>query len=243
MLRKAISVTCFCTLGALIASCSGAGSTQQSGSLDTPGTTALGAQGWDSIVLNNYNYADTELDSFGHFKTTPNGCHQDAAGALDVGTWNKIAVLVNRAIHTPALTTETQICFARSDNSKLFGNVDLMIPATPHAALVAEPWPSFWPFPTASTAPTPTITPTPTPTVTVSATPTPTITISPTPHSSGSATPSPSPSNPDVKRTILENNGSQICTTIQDKQLAMDLVDALDELAAIAYKEDCERVP
>jgi hypothetical protein len=32
-----------------------------------------------------------------------------------------------------------------------------------------------------------------------------------------------------------------ICTTIQDLQAAKDLVNYLDQVAAIAYKEDCER--
>jgi hypothetical protein len=41
----------------------------------------------------------------------------------------------------------------------------------------------------------------------------------------------------------LENNGDQICTRMSDQKLAQELVDALDQLAAIAYKEDCERAP
>jgi hypothetical protein len=261
--RHVFSLSTFCAISTLIIACSG-GPGQQAGSLDSPSTPALAAQGWDGINLTSYNYADTELDAYGHFKTVPNGCHQDAAGALDLVTWNRVAGLLNRVMMTPTLEQSNEICFNRSDTSKLFGTVELLVPpspapsAAPRNELVAaapssgpipiptETTPSGWPtwLPTIGPAHTPTSTPTTEPTpIPTSTRPITNPTITPTPHTSSSPLPSPSPSQTDVKRTILENAGSQICTTINDKQLASDLVDALDRLADIAYKEDCERVP
>ena len=236
-LRHGISMAVLCTFAF---SCSGG--VNQQASLDSPGTAAVLAQGWDILKLNSYNYADTELDTVGHFKTVPNACRQDAAGAIDISLWNRIASLVNRGLALPVLDDASKICFTRSENSKLFGTVDVVL-SNPAAnalyAATAEPtptpmmsWPWPWPW-----DPRPSSTPTPTPTVSATPTVTPTVTPSVRP----SASPSPSPSQ--VKRTILENSGNQICTTMKDQQVAQDLVDALDQLAAIAYKEDCERAP
>jgi hypothetical protein len=230
-----ISMAVLCTFAF---SCSG-GVSQQA-SLDSPGTAAVLAQGWDILKLNSYNYADTELDTVGHFKTVPNACRQDAAGAIDISLWNRIATLVNRGLALPVLDDASKLCFNRSENSKLFGTVDVVLSNPATTALFSEAavptpmmsWPWPWPW-----DPRPSSTPTPTPTVSATPTVTPTVTPSVRP----SASPSPSPSQ--VKRTILENAGNQICTTMKDQQIAQDLVDALDQLAAIAFKEDCERAP
>src|SRR5206468_4231626 len=91
-LRPAVSVAFLCIVAPiafshLVTGCSGAASDGKT-ELDAPGIAALAATGWNLLKMNAYNYADTQLDTFGHFKTVPNGCHQDAAGAVNVDLWN-----------------------------------------------------------------------------------------------------------------------------------------------------------
>lgn len=238
-LHHVIPVAVISLSAALGVNCSGSANHDKT-ELDAPGIEATPAQGWAVLNMNAYNYADTELDSLGHFKTVPNGCHQDAAGAIDVKLWNRISHDLNVAAAKAPLSDDKELCFEHPPDSKLYGTVDLMLDPSTHMAFTAENQPhpeASWPFPW----PWETHTPEPSGTVT----PTPTVTHSPHPSPSPSsvASPSPSPSPSYVKRTILEERGGQICTTINDIQTAKDLVGALDALAAIAYKEDCERVP
>lgn len=224
---------------ALLVSCSGP--QDSGGSLDSPGVEAIAAQGWELIKMNAYNYADTQLDSFGHFTTTPNACHQDAQGALDLSLWNGIAHLMNQALSKPLLTENNEVCIPRPDGSKLYGTVEVIVdPPAPSGrrgsmlALQPAPLPSFpWPFPSWLPNPFSPSSPTPTPTVAVSTTPT----HSPRPSPSVSASPSPSPSG--ITETLFENRGDQICSTIQDTKVAQALVQALDKVSAIANREDC----
>ena len=232
---------------ALLVSCSGP--QDSGGSLDSPGVEAIAAQGWELIKMNAYNYADTQLDSFGHFITTPNACHQDAQGALDLSLWNGIAHLMNQALSKPLLSENNEVCIPRPDGSKLYGTVEVIVdPPAPSGrrgatiAMQPAPFPSFpWPFPSWLPDPFAPSSPTPTPTVTVSTTPTsnptPTPTHSPGPSPSVSASPSPSPSG--ITKTLFENRGDQICSTIQDTKVAQALVQALDQVSAIANREDC----
>lgn len=154
-------------------------------SLDAPGTAAVSAEGWVTLNMLAYNYANTELDFLGHFKTSPNACHQDAIGALDVKLWNNLSVALNQSIALLPLSENETLCFDRPNDSKLFGTVEITL----------EP------------------------------------THDPIHHISL----------PSTKRTLLENRGAQLCTSIQDLKLAVKLVNLLDEFAWIAYKEDCER--
>jgi hypothetical protein len=263
---QALSGVVLCTL---VLSCSSGNSTDGGDaktSLDAPPTQAVTAQGWQTIKMNGYNYADTEIDQLGHFKTVPNACHQDAAGALTLPVWNQLTDAMNHALAQPLRDEAGENCFTRTEDSKLFGTVDVVLEnpmPVSHSAVSSNsitpapassdnpfPWPDSNPTstPTATPTVTPTITPTITPTVTPTVSPTPTVTASPTPTPSASVAsptpsgnPSPSPSPSPVTKMILENRGDQICTTIHDVQSAKALVSLLDQIAAIAYKEDCER--
>lgn len=225
--RNAIGLVLLCTL---VVNCSGSNSPEQKTELDTPGTEATAPQGWDIVHLVSYNYADTDIDAIGHFKTVPNACHQDAAGALDLTTWNRMAILLNQAMKVQALDSSSELCFPRPNNSKLFGTVEIVtnVPAgTPgsHAPALT----AFSIFSRPSPRPTPSVTLHPDP--------------RPTPTHSMGPTPTPSPSQAQVKRTILENSGDQICTTINDQSVAVGLIGVFDDIANMAFKEDCERAP
>jgi hypothetical protein len=173
--------------------CSSSPQPPPQGVLEQPRVLSVDPIGWSSLHMIAYHYADTTLDSWGHFKTSPNGCHQDAVGALALPLWNDIAQLVNQAVSEPGLSNPENLnCFDRPADSTLFGSVE-----------VETPMPSASPLPSAS--------------------------------------PSPSPS-PQFQ-TILETHGSQICAHFKGSGLAEHLISKLDQLAAIAFKEDCERVP
>jgi hypothetical protein len=250
-LKRALPWVVFCTLlGAF--GCSGANNSDLLPTEDTqlPGTRALDADGWQSMNM-LANYATTKLDMLGHFETSRNACGQSAYGNLDLATWNDFASLMNRAIHSEAVTEQNMVCFDRPDNNRMDGTVDVILlppnPATPgstaaymtvsmeldrpHSSPTPEPVhssdPSPFPFPFPSSFPFPFPTAHPSPTA--------------VPTHSGVPQPSPSPSaSAAPKRALFESRGGQICTTIKDQQLAQSLIQTIGKVVELADKAECQ---
>jgi hypothetical protein len=218
--------------------CGGSNSTSQNPNQDdarAPGPAAVFAQGWLTIVM-TANSATTKLDSLGHFETSRNACGHEAYGNIDVDLWNLISDQTNKAFTSPSVSSENN-CFARPDGNKMDGTVDLEIDATysPTPGAITGPAPAALLTSyndNLQHSPIPTVTPTPT----TRPTPTPTVTPTHTPTSSPAPTPSASPT---PKRALFETKGDQICTTIQNQQLAAQLIQNIGKLVDTADKQDC----
>jgi hypothetical protein len=237
MSGKSIPTVVIFTLFFGVVACSG-GSSDSSDPADpgnqTPGQTADNAQGWQTIDM-IADQAETKLDSLGHFDTSRNACGHEAFGTLDLVLWNNLVDESNQAMAMPALSEDHFLCFDAPDGNRMDGTVDFILD-TPVAPTHAQPTPQPTSFPT----PFPTFFPTPTPIPTSRPTSRPTSEPTSTPSSRASASPSPSPSPSDKpKRSIFEMRGGQVCTSIQDQQLAMTYLKNLNALVDLANKQDC----
>jgi hypothetical protein len=224
---KLIPTAVFITLLGVVA-CSGSSSDDSSDpapvTTQAPGQSADNAQGWQTIDM-IADQAETKLDSLGHFDTSRNACGHEAFGILDLALWNNIVDESNRALTMPALSDDHLLCFDNPDGNRMDGTVDFIL-VSPSSTIHSEESPEASPTPSrtvsASPSPTPTVHPSPTPSVRPSASP----------------SPSPSPSN-QPKRSIFEVRGGQICTTIQDQQLAVTLLQNISTFVGLADKQDC----
>jgi hypothetical protein len=238
----ALSITLFVALFALfgVTACSSGSnddSSQPDQNVQTPGQTAGNAQGWQTIDM-IANQAETKLDTLGHFDTSRNACGQEAYGTVDLALWNQMVQLTNSALSSPATPEDKMNCFDAPNGNRMDGTVDLILSApenSPH--LFSEFTLATRPTTTPTNTPTPHPTPTPTPTHPTVPTPTPT----PTPTHTSSPSPSPSPSASVIapKRRLFENDGGQICSTIQNAQTAQQLLQTLSQLAINADKQNC----
>jgi cell division septation protein DedD len=214
-----------------VVACSGSNSSDDGNSdpgTQMPGQTAENAQGWQTIDM-IADQAETKLDSLGHFDTSRNACGHEAYGILDLTLWNNIASESNQVLAAPALSEDHMNCFDSPDGNRMDGTVDFILvsPAPAH---------DLEPDTHSSPAPHPTSTPTATPTATPTSRPTSTPTSTPSTHPSPSPSPSPSIA---PKRSIYEVRGGQVCTTIQDTQLAKDLLKNISTFVDLANKQDC----
>jgi len=245
----------FCTLAGAVACSSGSqndpDNSQQGNNANnqTPAAaTAVIAAGWDSIDM-IADLSETKMDTLGHYSTSYNACMQSAFGTADLNLWNQMANQLNQAIMSSSVTTENEICFDNPQGYQV-DSVDVALdastapgpipsPAVGAPQFVADevvqprfsPIPLPWPFPQPSSSHTPDPRPFPSGSVTPIS--------SPTPHPSASASPSPSPSPSTPTRRLYEMSGGQMCTTIEDPQLAQALLQSLSQLADEAHTAEC----
>jgi hypothetical protein len=89
-----------------------------------PSTTAIYAEGWNSMVI-TANYAKTKVDRIGHWTTTRNACGKDADGALELNFWNQLANAINKGIAVEPMSQSR--CIPMPANTKMDGVADVFL--------------------------------------------------------------------------------------------------------------------
>ena len=84
--------------------------------LERPASGLVEAANWDEIRFRSRG-SDIIFQSTGHFYVDPNSCHRRESGALELATWNRIALAINRAWLAPR--SETPICIALPEGGAL----------------------------------------------------------------------------------------------------------------------------
>jgi hypothetical protein len=227
---KFIPTAVFLTTLLGVVACSGSNSNDGNTDPGTqmPGQTADNVQGWQSIDM-IADEAETKLDSLGHFDTSRNACGEEAFGTLDLTLWNNIVTESNQAMATPPLPEDHLLCFDAPEGNLMDGTVNYILDPSTTTSLDHA-------VPAASPAPTPSHAPNSSPTPHPSSSPT----SSPTSRPSASPSPSPSPSaSPLPSRSMFEAQGAQICTSIQDEQLAIALLNNINTWISLADKQNC----
>jgi hypothetical protein len=84
------------------------------------------AVNWDNVIIDNWNYAKTTVDTAAHFTTDRNACGKDAYGAVDNVTWNTLARDVNSVITTTPLDEKNLFCVPDAYPYRIVGDVTVV---------------------------------------------------------------------------------------------------------------------
>ena len=85
----------------------------------------LYATSWQGIDM-LASYAETKVDTAGHFSTSYTTCYQDGTGALEGETWKTIVTNLNSITAKPLLDEAKMQCFAAPQENHMDGYVKIL---------------------------------------------------------------------------------------------------------------------